>query len=209
MKQFLFTILISLFLTITIFAQVIDDSDLKKLESGQYKIEQGMIQVSFSDTLSNNYMERKLSEYGYKILSSNFKNILLSIDGEPVREQLEEIKTNRWVEFIIGETTNITEEDIKRISEMNSLDKETMDKLYTQLEQNTNPDPVFISMSYNTTSSQANELISSYPDLGLRIIRGNQRSAVIKTEPGKEAETMEALEHISFVNSTAHIGVID
>jgi|AntRauTorcE11897_2_1112592.scaffolds.fasta_scaffold00162_17 hypothetical protein len=208
MKRLLFTALISLILSSAVFAQIIDDSDLRKLESGKYKLEQGMIQVSFTDTVSADYMEQQLSKYGYEILSSNFKNILLTIQGEPIHEQLNELKANKWVEFLISSTTNITEEELKVISKMNSMDEEKADQLLSGLDKSRGSYPVFISLIQSATSSEANNLISSYPDLDLRIIRESQRSAVIKTEPGKEAEVMEALGQMSFVKSTALIGVI-
>lgn len=208
MRYFLLT-LFSILIFLPAFGQVIDDSELKKLESGQFKLEPGMIQVTFLDTVTADYMESKLSELGYEVISSDFENILLSVINDPKPEQLKEIEENEFVEFIMSETSNVSDEELEGISKSDSLDDNKVNQMLAQLNHSRKYDFIFVALNDEAIIDDAYQIINSYPELDIRIIKENQRTAIIKTEYKKEAETMSALNKLGFVKSTELLGIID
>lgn len=207
--RYLLPALFSILLFLPAFGQVIDDSELKKLESGQIKLEPGKIQVTFLDTVTADYMESKLSELGYEVISSDFQNILLSVINDPKPEQLKEIEDNELVEFIMSETSNVSDEELEEISKSDSLDDSKVNQMLAQLNHSRSYDFIFVALSDKATTVDAYQIINKYPELDIRIIKENQRTAIIKTEYEKEAETMSALSELGFVKSTELLGVID
>lgn len=207
--RILYTVLFTAFINIGAFAQVIDDSDLKKLESGQYQLDEGKIQVTFLDTISFDFMQHKLHELGYEVLNSDFQNIMLSVENDPKSGQLSEIEDNEWVDFIMSETSNISDNELEEISKNDSLDDKKVNLMLAQLNHRKSFDFIFISLNHKATAVEAYEIIGNYPELDIKIVRESQRTAIIKTELEKEAEAMEKLGQLDFVKSTAYLGVID
>ncbi|MGN8225494.1 hypothetical protein [Gracilimonas sp. BCB1] len=208
MKQIVI-ILISALVPLISFAQVMDDTDIKKLEKGEYNIEAGKIQVTFSDTVSPTFVEQKLDELGYEILSSEIKNIVLSIESNPSPQQLKELEENEWVEFVMSEAAGSSDKEMEEINNSDTLESDKVNQLLAKLTYSKEYEYVVVALTYNATYKTVEDIKAAYPDLTFEVVQKSQRSAILKTEEEKELEAMDELKKLSFVKNTAMVGNLE
>ena len=134
MRQLAITIF-CVFMPLLVGAQVMDDTNIKKLEQGVYNLEAAKVHVTFSDTVSPDFVNHQLSELGYEILSSTFQNIILSIENNPKPGQLNEIESLDYVDFVMSESAGIKDEDIEEMSRKDTVDSDRINTVLTQLNQ--------------------------------------------------------------------------
>lgn len=205
----LIVIVFAVIAPILVFAQVMDDSSIKKLESGEYSLEEGKIQVTFSDTVSPDYVQEEFDKMGLKILSSNFQPIILKIENSPATELMKELEDSEWVDFIMSESAGISDEDISELSEKDTLDNNRVNQMLAQLNHSGEYKFVIIGLTYNATISEVAEIKSKFPDLDIQVLEYSERTAIIQTEAEKEMETMDELKKLAYVKNTAFIGSLE
>ncbi|WP_421773324.1 hypothetical protein [Gracilimonas sp.] len=208
MKQIVI-ILISALVPLISFAQVMDDTDIKKLEKGEYKIEVGKVQVTFSDTVSPTFVEQKLDELGYEILSSEIKNIVLSIENNPSPQQLKELEESEWVEFVMSEAAGSSDKEMEEINSSDTLESDKVNQLLAKLTYSKEYEYVVVALTYNATDKTVEDIKAAYPELTFEVVQKSQRSAILKTEEDKELEAMDELKQLSFVKNTAMVGNLE
>ncbi len=204
-----FLLMIAALLPFAILAQDIDETNIKKLERGEFKIEKGKIQVTFADTVAPAFVEQAFDKLGFTILSSNLQQFVLVIENDPTPEQVRDIEENKWVDFVLSESEGISDEELKVLAEKDSLDDNKVNKMLTQLNHRSSYQFVLVGLKYAATKEAVKELQKTYPDLGIKIMTQAERSAIIRTEKGKEAEMMEEPDLLPFVKSTAYIGSLE
>ena len=202
-------ILLLLFLPVGIKAQVMDDNSIKKLQSGEYTLEQGKIQVTFSDTVHPEFVTDQLESLGYEILSSNFQNIILSIENDPEPAQLKEIENTKWVDFIMTESADVKDEKIDEIANEDSLKDGKVNRMLAQLNYSTKYEYILVALNFAATNETVESLKAAFPDLVFLYKEQSERSAILKTAPDKEMEAMDELKKLPYVNNTALIGILD
>lgn len=208
MKQII-VLLLSILMSVPAFGQVIDASELNKLESGQFKLEPGKVQITFADTVTDGYMQKKISELGYEVLNSNFQNILLTVTNNPKPEELKKIEDHESVEYVINETSDLNADIIKKVFKNYFLDDSKIEQMLSQKNQNSRLQITFIALHGKATVADAEQIITNNPELDIHIMRKNHRTAIIKTDLEREAEAMDALSQLKIVKSTALLGVIE
>jgi|GEM_PF-1758736 hypothetical protein len=208
MKQLAITIL-CVFMPFFLSAQTMDDANIKKLEQGGYNLEAGKVQVTFSDTVSPDFVNKELSELGYEILSSTFQNIILSIENNPKPGQLNEIESLDYVDFVMSESAGMKDEDIKEMSREDTVDSDRINTVLTQLNQTGQYEFIIVGLTYNASQEMVEELRKAYPELEILVEEKSQRTAIVKTEEDKELEAMDELNKLAFVKSTAMVGVLE
>lgn len=208
MKQ-LVVIIVSVLVPFIGFAQVMDDTDIKKLEKGEYNIEAGKIQVTFSDTVSPTFIEQKLDDMGYEILSSEIKNIVLSIENNPSPQQLKELEESEWVEFVMSEAAGNSDKEMEEINDSDTLGSDKVNQLLAKLTYSKEYEYVVVALTYNATVKTVTDIKAAYPDLKFEVLQKSQRSAILKTEEDKELEAMDELKKLDFVKNTAMVGNLD
>lgn len=191
------------------FSQVMDDADIKKLEKGEYNLEAGKIQVTFSDTVSPNFLETKLDELGFKILSSNIQNIVLSIENNPSPEQLKELEESEWVEFVMSEAAGNSDKELEQINESASLEGKQVNQLLAKLTYSKEYEFVIVALTYSATEETVSNIKAKYPELKFKIVEKSERTAILKTEKDKELEAMDELKKLAFVENTAMVGSLE
>lgn len=205
----LIVIVFAVLMPLLVFAQVIDDSSIKQLESGEYTLEEGKIQVTFSDTSSPDYVQQEFDKMGLKILSSNFQPIILTIEDAPATKLMVELEDSKWVDFIMSESAGISDEDIGELSKKDSLDNNRVNQMLAQLNHGGEYKFIVIGLTYAATLSEVAEIKSNYPDLNIQVSEFSERTAVIQTETEKELETMDELKKLAYVKNTALIGNLE
>ncbi len=208
MKELLI-ILISTLAPFISFAQVMDDTDIKKLEKGEYNIEAGKVQVTFSDTVSPTFVEQKLDELGYEILSSEIKNIVLSIENNPSPEQLKGLEENVWVEFVMSEAAGSSDKEMEEINNSDTLESDKVNQLLAKLTFSKEYEYVVVALTYSATDKTVEDIKAAYPNLDFVVLQKSQRSAILKTEEDKELEAMDELKQLNFVKNTAMVGNLE
>ncbi len=191
------------------FAQVMDDSDIKKLEDGEYKLEEGKIQVTFSDTVSPDYIEREFEKMGLKILSSSFQPLVLTIENASGSEIMKELEDNKWVEFIMSESEGISDDDVKEFNKKDTLDNSRINQMLTELNHSSEYKFIMVGLTYAATLAEVSEIRNKFPDLDIQIAEYAERTAIIETEAKKELETMDELKKLAYVKNTAFIGNLE
>jgi hypothetical protein len=202
-------IIISVLIPFIGFAQVMDDTDIKKLKKGEYNIEAGKIQVTFSDTVSPTFVEQKLDELGYEILSSEINNIVLSIENNPSPQQLKELEDSEWVEFVVSEAAGNSDKELEEINKSDSLENDKVNQLLAKLTYSKEYEFVVVALTYSATEKTVEDIKATYPDLTFRVVQKSQRSAILKTEEDKELEAMDELKKLHFVKNTAMVGSLE
>lgn len=203
-------ILFILFLfPVSSFAQVMDDIDIKKLQSGQYSLAQGKIQVTFADTVHPDFISEEMEKLGYEILNSTFQNIILSIENDPKPTQLKKIENTEWVDFIMTESSEVKDEKIDEIAEEDSLKADKVNRMLAQLNYSTTYEYILVALNFRATTAMADSLIEQFPDLVFRTQEASVRTAILKTAPDKEMEAMDELNMLPYVINTAFIGTVD
>ncbi|MEQ8524310.1 hypothetical protein [Gracilimonas sp.] len=191
------------------FSQVMDDADIKKLEKGEYNLESGKIQVTFSDTVSPNFLETKLDELGFEILSSNIQNIVLSIENNPSPKQLKELEESEWVEFVMSEAAGNADKELEQINESDSLEGNQVNQLLAKLTYSKEYEYVIVALTYSATEETVAHIKAKYPELKFKMVEESQRTAILKTEKDKELEAMDELKKLVFVENTAMVGSLE
>lgn len=202
-------ILLFLLLPLGIKAQVMDDNSLKKLQSGEYTLEQGKIQVTFADTVHPEFVADQLDILGYEILSSNFQNIILSIENDPEPKQLKEIENTKWVDFIMTESAEVKDEKIDEIATEDSLKGDKVNRMLAQLNYSTKYEYILVALNFAATNETVDSLRAAFPGLVFKYQEQSERTAILKTDPDKEMEAMDELKKLSFVKNSALIGILD
>lgn len=207
------TILLSfilLFLSFTALqAQVIDTSELDKLQSGEYKIAEGQLQVVFADTTTQSFVESEFTSLGVELKSLEFDNVILSIGNHPSRDQIRLLQDEASVKAVMNESSYLTSDSQEQIpingSRFQNLEPDNL----SEFEFKEAYQFVFVIMDNNVNAERAGILIDRYPDLKLNIFTKGRRAAVVVTSPDKEEEIISILESKPYVQSVAYMGVLE
>lgn len=208
MKYVIQTLLIAL-IPFMLQAQVIDESDLDNLRQGNYTLEKGKVQVNFSDTVSSDFITKEFEKLGYEIVSSNFQSIMLRVTKIPDAVSRKDLEDNRWVEFIMSESVGMDDEDLEEMNKKDSVDSNRMNEMLKQFNQKGNYEYVMMGLSYKATTDALSEIQAIHPELEFEVAKESERSAIIKTEEGKEVDMMDELDKLPYVLNTAMVGTLD
>lgn len=197
---------LSLFLlviTSSTFAQVIDDTELKNLQSGDYELQSGHIQATFTDDIHPDSVIIQLQRNGYKIVRTDFKPITLSIESEISEEQLTALQENKWVDLILNDTLR----NPQSLSNQQEIDASALQDIQENA-QLIPPQLTVIQLKMEATKDAVEELRSEFSDLQFKMLWSGSRNAIIETEPGKEMDVMDELKKLDVIESTAMIGLL-
>jgi hypothetical protein len=194
---------------VIISAQQIDETSIKKLERGEAKIETGKVQVTFVDTVSPAFVEDSFNKLGFIILSSNFQQIVLVIENNPDPKQVQDLEENQWVDFVLSESEGISDQGMKVLAKKDSVNHAKVNTVLAQLNHRSTYKYLLVGLKYAATEETVKEIQKKYPGLDFKMMSPSVRSAIVKTEEGKEAAMIEALEKLPFVKNTAYIGSLE
>ncbi|MAO66584.1 MAG: hypothetical protein CL666_16455 [Balneola sp.] len=208
MKRIIQTFLL-LFIPFAVQAQIIDESDFNKLQQGNYSIEKGKIQVTFTDTTTSDFAIQELGKKGYEVLSSTFQPIMLRVTHLPEGITPKDLEDHKWVDFILHESVGIDDEDLRKMKKKDSTVTERQRELLEQFKDRGNYQFLMVGLTYGATKDALADLEDIHPELKFEVALQSERSAVIKTETDKELEAMDELQSLPFVLNTAMMGSIE
>lgn len=189
-----------LLLTTTVTAQVIDDTELKQLQSGEYGLESGQIQAIFIETIHPDSALAQLKRKGYTITRTDFKPIMLNIEGKIPENKLKALQEHKWVDRFINEAPKkLLDQQQKKDSTLNKI-LENTDSMPPQLS--------IVQLKMEATGEAVNDLRTQFPELTFKISWAGSRSVVIETEPGTEIDVMDELKNLDIIESTAMMGML-
>lgn len=193
----------------TLQAQVIDTSELDKLQSGEYKIAEGQLQVVFADTTTQSFVESEFTSLGVELKSLEFDNVILSIGNHPSRDQIRLLQDEASVKAVMNESSYLSSDSHEQIPINGSGFQNIEPDNLSEFEFKEAYQFVFVIMDDNVNAERAGILIDQYPDLKLNIFTKGRRAAVVVTSPDKEEEIISILESKPYVQSVAYMGVIE
>lgn len=207
------TILLSLiFLSLSftaLQAQVIDTSELDKLQSGEYKIAEGQLQVVFADTTTKAFTLQEMHNLGIEVKSTDFKSILMIIENHPEKDHIRSIQKDDTVYFILNEASYINSGENLMTTERNIMEGNIDPKAVSDFKFKAEYQVVMIQLIETATMQDANRIIDLHPDLKFRVLSEPRRSAVIQSSPENEDEIISILENKPYVQSVAYMGVLE
>lgn len=210
MRVTIFLSLILLLLSFTALqAQVIDTSELDKLQSGEYKIAEGQLQVVFADTTTQSFVESEFTSLGVELKSLEFDNVILSIGNHPSRDQIRLLQDEASVKAVMNESSYLSSDSQEQIQINGSGFQNIEPDNLSEFEFKEAYQFVFVIMDDNVNAERAGILINRYPDLKLNIFTKGRRAAVVVTSPDKEEEIISILESKPYVQSVAYMGVLE
>jgi ribonucleotide reductase alpha subunit len=207
--KLLSNVLILFFFPVIVFAQVVDDSAINKIQKGNYSIEKGKIQVTFADTVSPDFIEKEMGLMGLKLLSSNFQPIMLRVTEIPEALTMKDLEDNKWVEFIMSESAGLDEKEFQEINKEDTVDSKRINDMLAQLNHSGKYEYIMLGLTYAATDEAISEILSIHPDLNIEIEERGERTAVIETKPDQELAVMDELNKLSYVKNTAMIGYLE
>lgn len=190
-------------------AQTIDDSDIQKLQTGEYKLAEGKIQVSFEHGVSEEEMRGEVTRLGYEVESAVFQSLILNIDNKTEETQLAEIMALSVVDSVLDLRHEYDSYALNKIKESRKMTDSEFKEFLEDLEEEGPPGFLLVYLNADATESTAEVLRSQFENLEFRVFKAAQRTAIIKTEVGKELEAMDELNAHSFVENSAFVGVIE
>ncbi len=190
-------------------AQIIGDEALRQLELGNVSFLEGEFIAFLADTCSPGYVEQTLTELGYEITYSDIHPLTISLVNAPSQETLDDFFQHPGILDYSNEPAPFDSLYFKELLNQQKLSKEEYDAAYERIIRSQSIPKTIIRFNYHVTEDSVKTIMRNYRSIAYQIVPGNIKSVNIKTEPGTEQEVMEEIEKLSFVDSTALIGVID
>lgn len=194
---------------VLVIAQTMDDSELQKLQTGEYKLAEGKIQVSFEHGVSEEEMRAEVTRLGYEVESAVFESFVLNIDNKTNEVQLAEIKALSVVDSVVDLRHEYDSEMLNEIKESRKMSDSEFNKFLEEVEEHGPLGILLVYLNADAPESTVEVLRSQFENLEISVFKPAQRTAIIKTEVGKELEAMDKLNTSSFVENSAFVGVIE
>ncbi|MEQ9266457.1 MAG: hypothetical protein RLN81_14605 [Balneolaceae bacterium] len=189
-------------------AQIIGDESLQKLQNGEVSFLEGEFIAFLDDTVSPDFVRSAFLELGYELGFEDIHSIQILIINTPADSTIERLRMHPLVSDFIQQTEKVDTLAIERALK----DQGVEGSFYNQALENILNSPPTISITcefeYSVNEAKLKEIMSTFRNVAYEIIRNIPRSVNIKAEPGSEADVMEKVEELPFVQSTALIGVI-
>ncbi|MDZ7808511.1 MAG: hypothetical protein U5K71_15565 [Gracilimonas sp.] len=199
---------LTLFPLSVLHAQVIDTSELDKLQKGEYSIAEGQLQVLFTDTTTKAFALQEMQKLGVQVKSTDFNNILMLIQSHPEKKHILSIQNDEAVHLVLNEESYVNSgEDLvtnERTIMEGNIDPETVSDFKFKDEYQA----VMIHLKETATMQDANRIINQHPDIKIRVLLEPRRAAVVQTNPDDEDDMISLLESRPYVMSVAYMGVL-
>ncbi|MTI89562.1 MAG: hypothetical protein FH748_16530 [Balneolaceae bacterium] len=210
-NRFILTGLLIILLTSPISAQVQQDNkEIKRLQHGSYKFTQGVVQLTFQDTVSNRFVKEQLEGLGYNILQMKVNPITAGTKANPPEEMLLKLSKHPYVDQIRETQRGFPEEAFQEMLErrenVTEKEAEELRKRFMEFANTRFPTVIF---KYHITKEMLPELLEEYVAIGLKLRMIVPRMAIVETEVGREKEVMRKLNKLHFVKNTAFVAGLD
>ncbi|MEQ9307933.1 MAG: hypothetical protein RLN90_00655 [Balneolaceae bacterium] len=192
-----------------IFAQVIGDDALQKVQSGEVSFLDGEFIVFLNDTVSPDFIKRKFAELSYEISYSDIKPILISIVNSPEDSTLERLRNHPEIQRSFLEPATVDSAYFKELLQQRGLTGTNLDQAYDRLIASQTREELLFEFRYSVNEARLKEIMGVFRSVAYEILQNYARSVNVTCTPGNEQELMEKIEQLPFVESTALIGVIE
>lgn len=199
-----------IFISLLCLAQVAKGQDeIQRVTAGDYAFAKGEIQVTFTDTVSREFVNEQMNLLGYEIIDLSVDPVFLWVRNNPDEEEIEILRRDPRVDSILVEQRGITEQALQRMFERDSIPPEDQQKVRERFEEMSNRKIIRLYFHHNIREKGAQKFIAEYEDIEFRLNMVTPKTAIIKTEVGNEREVMKELKRLIYVKNTAYIAILE
>lgn len=192
-----------------LFAQIIGDESIRKLEQGDVSFVEGEFIAFLDDTVSPGFIQSEFARLKYFLTYIEIKPIMISIVNEPSDSTLYRLRNHPEVTNSFFEEVNVDTAHFETMISNRGLTGEEYDKALARLlEFQTKPARLY-EFDYSVDEARLKEIMKSFRNVAYEIFQNTPRSVNIQCEPGTEQEAMSKVEQLPYVHSTALIGMIN
>ncbi len=207
-KSLLFVTLF-LLLGANLFAQVIGDESIRKLEQGEVSFLEGEFIAFLDDTVSLDFIQSEFRRLNYFLTHIEIEPILITIVNSPDDSTLYRLRSHPDVTNVFSEQVRVDTSSFESMLSERGLEGEEYDKALARLLEFESRTTQIYEFDYSVDEKRLKEIMKGFRNVAYTIFRNTPRSVNIKCEPGTEQEVMEKVDQLSYVQSTALIGMIN
>ena len=203
----LLILIISIFLS-DVQAQLIGDEALRRLENGQATTLEGQFVAYLADSVSPDFIEKQLSQLGYKYDFLEIKPVMIRVANSPEQEVLDTIFSQPEVMRFIQQSIPADSLNFKEQLRNQGIDENRINDALERYLSNHNDQLIQIWFDYQMTERLVMNFMTNYRSVAYQFFPILPKTVNILVEPGTEREIMMEVDQLPFVEYTALIGVI-
>lgn len=208
MKSIVILLILS-FYSFVSFAQDLDDKQITKINSGQYNFAKGEIQVIFHDTTTAEFVEEQFHVFGIEIIRKEFYPITAQAVTDLPDSVLAVISEHPLVEEISYRMFDFPEEAFQEMIQKQNIPVEKVPEERARFEKLISSKIPRIIFKQRVSEEKALNFVNQHRDYINKLNMITPKSAVVKTEVGKEPEMMKRLKKLRYIQNTAYIALFD
>ncbi|MCR9130959.1 MAG: hypothetical protein NXI08_00205 [bacterium] len=203
-------LLITLFwLPSGVYAQIIGDEALQKLQRGQSTTVEGEFIAYLADTVSPDYAITQLEALGFDLGYIDIQPFTIAIVNRPESEVIDKLTSQPEILEFVYQPDLVDSAYFRELVDAQGLSKEETDAAFKRVLESQRIERLFIRFQYSMNESAVKAFMANYRSVAYEIISDFPRTVNILVEPGSENEQMLKVEQLPFVQYTALIGIIE
>jgi hypothetical protein len=203
-------LLITLFwLPSGVYAQIIGDEALQKLQRGQSTTVEGEFIAYLADTVSPDYAITQLEALGFELGYIDIQPFTIAIVNQPESEVIDELTSQPEILEFAYQLDLVDSAYFRELVDAQGLSKEETDAAFKRVLESQRIERLFIRFQYPMNEGAVKAFMANYRSVAYEIISDFPRTVNILVEPGTENEQMLKVEQLPFVQYTALIGIIE
>lgn len=189
-------------------AQVIDDSAVDRINNGEVEFAEGRFVAYLADTTTPGFARQVFKQKGFDIALLNFEPVRITLRSFPSEETLQKMREDPDIVRIQQMQSQLDPREMMDSLEKEGLSQAEISRTLQKLQEQSRTGTYMIEFGYHLNREMVDRKMSTYYTLAYEVIGEAARMATLRTEPGKESESMQRAEMLPFVEYTALIGMI-
>ena len=207
-SYFLHIIALVLLCSASSFAQQIGDDALQRAQNGEVTFLEGEFVAFLSDTISPGFVKQQFGLLGYELSSIDIPTLRISLVNTPPDSTLKRLSAHPSVLSYLNYSADPDSASLRGKIEAQGLEDEMLNAALEKLMSAGPENEILIEFDYDITEQKLKKLMGEFRNVAYHILTVPVKTVNISVEPGTEAEAMEKVEQLPFVESTAMIGVL-
>ncbi len=191
-----------------LFAQIIGDDALRKVQSGQASTLEGEFIAYLADTVSPDYATSQLEALGFELGNIDIQPFTIAIVNQPDSGVLKELASQPEVLDFENQPDLVDSAYFRDLLGSQDLSPEEARAALERIIQSQRVQRLFIRFNYSMDERAVKKFMGTYRSVAYEIISDFPRTINILVEPGTEKDQMLVVEELPFVKYTALIGII-
>ena len=182
--------------------------EVQKVQAGEYFFTKGEVLVTFSDTVEPEFIKKQFQRLGVEILNLRVEPITAKVSSNLPDSILMRLSEHPYILSVNYHMREFSEKAFQEMIERKERTKEEIQKLRKSFKKLSETKFPYIIFKYNVTEEMAKKVVEDNLEFGVKLNIIEPRTAVVKTEIGKEQEIMEKLNQLKYVENTAFIAIL-